>query len=79
MGENRDPSPDERESGEPPAGQQNREREGPGSGTEERLPDVPGERVSPELPDPRPDADDDERADREAEETFPASDPPANY
>ncbi len=53
---------------------QNREREGPGSGSEEKLPDVPGEDVSPEPP-----KDDDEQADREAEETFPASDPPGNY
>jgi hypothetical protein len=30
-------------------------------------------------PDPRPAEDDDERADRDADETFPASDPPANY
>ena len=64
------------ESREPPAGGQNREREGPGSGTEDQLPDVRGEDVSP---DPLPPEKDDERADREAEETFPASDPPANY
>ena len=30
-------------------------------------------------PDPRTPETDDERADREADETFPASDPPANY
>jgi hypothetical protein len=33
----------------------------------------------PSVPDPPPPEDDDERTDREAEETFPASDPPANY
>jgi hypothetical protein len=67
---------DDRELREPPAGGQNREREGPGSGTEDEQPDVPGEDVSPEPP--KPDEDED-RVDREAEETFPASDPPANY
>jgi hypothetical protein len=38
-------------------------------------------REQPEPPsrDPRPAEDDDDRADREADETFPASDPPANY
>ena len=46
---------DERETAEPPEGQQNREREGPGDDKE------------------------DKRVDREAAETFPASDPPANY
>lgn len=66
--------PDERETREPPAGGQNREREGPGSGTEGEQPDVSGEDVAPEKP-----ATDDERADRDAEDTFPASDPPANY
>ena len=54
--------------------EQNREREGPGSGNEEKLPDVPGERVSPEK---KP--DESEKADRDSEESFPASDPPANY
>jgi hypothetical protein len=33
----------------------------------------------PSVPEPPPPEDDDERTDREAEETFPASDPPANY
>ena len=66
---------DERELREPPAGGQNREREGPGSGTEDEQPDVSGDEVSPDPPSD----EDDERADREAEETFPASDPPANY
>ena len=65
----------ERELREPPAGGQNREREGPGSGTEEEQLDVPGDAVSPEPPSEA----EDERTDREAEETFPASDPPANY
>jgi hypothetical protein len=68
-------TPDERERRESPAGLQNREREGPGSETEGELPDVDGDDVSPEKPSER----DDERTDREAEETFPASDPPANY
>jgi hypothetical protein len=63
-----DRTPDERERREPPAGLQNREREGPGSDTEGQLPD-----------DPRPSGEGDERTDREADETFPASDPPANY
>lgn len=70
---------EDRERREPPAGQQNREREGPGSDTEAEQPDVAGEEVSPERPHPPPGTDDDERADREAEQTFPASDPPANY
>ena len=60
---------------EPPVGGQNREREGPGSGTEDEQPDVPGDAVSPEPPSD----EEDERVDREADETFPASDPPANY
>jgi len=60
---------DERETAEPPEGRQNREREGPGSGLEDSEPvrKEPGERKE------------EERADREAAETFPASDPPANY
>ena len=70
-----DRTPDERERREPPEGLQNREREGPGSDTEGELPDVDGENVSPE----KPSETDEERTDREAEETFPASDPPANY
>ncbi len=69
-------SPEPAESREPPAGSQNREREGPGSGTEHEQPDVPGKDVSP---DPLPPARDDRRTDREADESFPASDPPANY
>ena len=63
--------PTERERREPPAGQQNREREGPGSGTEDELPEVPGEDVSPDKKS--------EQADRESSESFPASEPPANY
>ena len=65
----RDRSKDERESREPPEGQQNREREGPGSGLGDSEPvrKEPGE------------GKDDERVDREVAETFPASDPPANY
>ncbi len=63
------------ESREPPAGGQNREREGPGSGTEDEQPDVSGDDVSPDPPKQK----DDDKADREADETFPASDPPANY
>ena len=60
---------DERESAEPPEGQQNREREGPGSGLDDLEPvrEEPGE------------GKEDKRVDREAAETFPASDPPANY
>jgi hypothetical protein len=50
-------SPDERESGEPREGDQDREREG-----KKRDEDT-----------------EDERVDRDAAETFPASDPPANY
>jgi hypothetical protein len=73
--EDPDRIPDE-ESREPPAGGQNREREGPGSGTEGELPDVSGDDVSP---DPSPTEKEDEQTDREADETFPASDPPANY
>ena len=60
--------PDERETAEPPEGQQNREREGPGSSDEPQ--DHPGA---------RPAEDEDEQVDRDAEDTFPASDPPANY
>jgi hypothetical protein len=68
-GKDRERSKDERESREPPEGQQNREREGPGSGLEDSAPvrKEPGEERE------------DERVDREAAETFPASDPPANY
>jgi hypothetical protein len=62
------------ETREPPAGGQNREREGPGSGTEGEQPDVSGDDVSPEKPER-----DERRTDRDAEDTFPASDPPANY
>jgi hypothetical protein len=63
------PDKDEREAGEPPEGQQNREREGPGSGLDDLEPvrKKPGE------------GKEDKRVDREAEETFPASDPPSNY
>jgi hypothetical protein len=65
------PDPTERERREPPGGQQNREREGPGSGTEEERPDVPGEDVTPEKQS--------DEADRDSEQSFPASDPPAHY
>ena len=46
---------------------------------ERQPPDDPREDSSPEKPGRRPADQDDERVDREAEETFPASDPPANY
>lgn len=63
--------PDRREIADPPEGQQNREREGPG---------VEDPATHPKPVSPDPDAEDeDERVDREAAETFPASDPPANY
>jgi hypothetical protein len=40
----------------------------------------PDDSEAPEVPPGAPPPEtDDERADREAEETFPASDPPANY
>jgi hypothetical protein len=46
----------------------------------DRTPAEEAERQDEQPPaDPRPAEDDDERADREADETFPASDPPANY
>ena len=60
---------DERETAEPPEGQQNREREGPGSG----LDDLEPARKEPGQ------GKEDKRVDREAAETFPASDPPTNY
>jgi hypothetical protein len=60
--------PDRRESAEPPEGQQNREREGPG---------VEDPATHPEPVEPA--EDDDDRVDRQGEDTFPASDPPANY
>lgn len=63
--------PDRRESAEPPEGQQNREREGPGVEDPATAPEPAPEK-------PAEDAED-ERVDREAEETFPASDPPSNY
>ena len=59
--------PDRRETAEPPEGQQNREREGPGVEDPATVPEPPDE------------AEDQERVDREGAETFPASDPPANY
>jgi hypothetical protein len=61
--------PDRRESAEPPEGQQNREREGPG---------VEDPATHPRPVEPADDEDDD-RVDRQGEDTFPASDPPANY
>ena len=66
-----DSEADRREAAEPPEGGQNREREGPGS--EEPAPQAPpGD-------DKAAEGDEDARVDRDAEETFPASDPPANY
>ena len=62
--------PDRRESAEPPEGQQNREREGPG---------VEDPATHPQPVPPEDKDDEDARVDREAAETFPASDPPANY
>jgi hypothetical protein len=59
--------PDRRENAEPPEGQQNREREGPGV-------EDPATEPEPVEPD-----DDDDGVDRQGEDTFPASDPPANY
>jgi hypothetical protein len=74
MAEREDATPDEpdrRESAEPPESQQNREREGPG---------VEDPATHPQPVPHQPDEDEDgERVDREAAETFPASDPPANY
>jgi hypothetical protein len=66
-----DSEADRREAAEPPEGRQNREREGPGA--EEPAPQAPpgGEEA--------PEEDEDARVDRDAEETFPASDPPSNY
>jgi hypothetical protein len=70
--EDRSPAgPARRETAEPPEGQQNREREGPGV----EDPATPPEPV----PQEQGEDGEDERVDREAEETFPASDPPANY
>lgn len=63
--------PGRRESGEPPEGRQNREREGPGV----EDPATHPEPVAPE----EEDDDEDARVDRDAAETFPASDPPGNY
>ena len=63
--------PDRRETAEPPEGQQNREREGPGV-------EDPATDPQPAAPD-EDEQDDDSRVDRDAAETFPASDPPANY
>jgi hypothetical protein len=60
--------PDRRESAEPPEGQQNREREGPG---------VEDPATAPKPVEPEEEGDD--RIDRQGEDTFPASDPPANY
>ena len=65
-----DSDADKREAAEPPEGQQNREREGPGA--EEPVPQTPPG-------DAEPEEDEDARVDRDAEETFPASDPPSNY
>ena len=45
----------------------------------DRRPAEDAEREEQLEPEPSPPEKDDERADREAEETFPASDPPANY
>ena len=63
--------PDRRETAEPPEGQQNREREGPGR-------EDPAAQPEP-VPEGSGEDEDEERVDRQAEETFPASDPPANY
>jgi hypothetical protein len=68
-----DSEADRREAAEPPEGRQNREREGPGS--EEPAPQTPPGAAGEEAPE----EDEDARVDRDAEETFPASDPPANY
>jgi hypothetical protein len=58
-----------------------RERERPDQPDRRESPDppepVPPEPVPPEPVPPEP--EEEERVDREAEETFPASDPPANY
>jgi hypothetical protein len=67
-----DSEADKRERAEPPEGQQNREREGPGS----EHPATHPEPVPDEAPEEK---DEDARVDRDAAETFPASDPPANY
>jgi hypothetical protein len=68
---NQPDEPDRRESAEPPEGQQNREREGPG---------VEDPATGPEpVPRERDEGEDDDSVDREGAETFPASDPPANY
>jgi len=66
-----DSEADKREAAEPPEGQQNREREG--HGAEEPAPRTPPGGEEP------PEEDEDARVDRDAEETFPASDPPSNY
>ena len=62
--------PGRRETAEPPEGRQNREREGPG---------VEDPAAHPEPVAPEGEDDEDARVDREAAETFPASDPPSNY
>jgi hypothetical protein len=64
--------PDRRETAEPPEGGQNREREGPGV-------EDPATPPEPAPPAPAEEKDEDEQVDRDAEETFPASDPPAHY
>jgi hypothetical protein len=46
---------------------------------EKKDPTSPDESGEPPPGEREPAEKDDERADREAEETFPASDPPANY
>ena len=70
MAEREPDSPDRRERAEPPEGRQNREREGPG---------VEDPATHPEPVRPEEQDEGHERVDREAAETFPASDPPANY
>ena len=73
---NRPAEPDRREAAEPPEGRQNREREGPGV---EDPATAPEPAPPPEEPGPPEDEDEDDHVDRDSEETFPASDPPANY
>jgi hypothetical protein len=65
--------PERREQAEPPEGLQNREREGPGAEDPATPPPPPGDDEEDEQDD------EDARVDRDAAETFPASDPPGNY
>ena len=67
-----DSEADRREAAEPPEGGQNREREGPGA--DKPVPEAP-----PGGTEQAPEEDEDAHVDRDAEETFPASDPPGNY